>query len=357
MYTVHILGSKQMGGAENFYLRLVRALHESGERVSGVLRKGSDVVKAAGEGLEIFESPMRTVWDPWSKRDVSRLLQRLKPDLVQTYMGRATRLTELPSARRPVHVARLGGYYKLDGYRHAHAWVGNTLGICDYLVHGGMPPDRVFHISNFVDPPHLYHPDEVRAAREALNIPDDALVVVALGRFVWFKGHEHLLDALSHLPAQFKGRPVRLVLVGDGPLRKPLYNQAERLKLLDRICWAGWRSDTGLFYQMADVIAFPSLDEEPLGNVILETWSYGKPLLTTSSRGARELTEHQLNAWCVPCADPVNLARGLRTLLMEPDLAANLAANGARLVARNYTREVIVGQYMALYRRLLEGVK
>lgn len=355
MYTVHILGSKKMGGAENFYLRLVRALHERGERVSGILRKDSDVVKAAGADIEVFESPMQTVWDPWSKKDVARLLQRLKPDLVQTYMGRATRLTALPSGHRPVHLARLGGYYKLEGYRHAHAWVGNTTGICDYLVHGGMRADRVFHISNFVDPPRLHDPQEVRARRAALDIPDDALVVVALGRFVWFKGHEHLLNALSHLPAGFKGRPLRLVLVGDGPLRKPLYRQAQRLGLLDRICWAGWQKDTSVFYQMADVVVFPSLDEEPLGNVILETWAHGKPLLTTLSRGARELTEHQLNAWCVPCADPVGLARGLRTLLMEPELAAGLAANGARLVARSYARDVIVGQYMELYHRLLES--
>ena len=66
-------------------------------------------------------------------------------------MGRASRLTHLPPNGTAVHVARLGGYYKIDGYyRHAHAWIGNTQGICDYLIREGLPASRVFLIGNFV---------------------------------------------------------------------------------------------------------------------------------------------------------------------------------------------------------------
>ena len=51
-------------------------------------------------------------------------------------------------------MARLGGYYKIDGYyRHAHAWVGNTQDICDFMVKEGLPPERVFYIGNFVPQP------------------------------------------------------------------------------------------------------------------------------------------------------------------------------------------------------------
>lgn len=64
-----------------------------------------------------------------------RLIRERQPDVVQTYMGRATSLTRLPGVSRALHVVRLGGYYKIDGYdRHADAWIGNTRDICTYRI-------------------------------------------------------------------------------------------------------------------------------------------------------------------------------------------------------------------------------
>jgi len=69
-----------------------------------------------------------------SRNAVSRLIRRIKPDIVQTYTGRATYTTRLASGAGPVHIARQGDCYRLHPYRHAHAWIGNTKGLCDYMV-------------------------------------------------------------------------------------------------------------------------------------------------------------------------------------------------------------------------------
>jgi len=82
-----------------------------------------------------------------SRWQIGMILREHQPDIVQTYMGRATRLTHLDPGQRPIHVARLGGYYAVKGYRHAHAWVGNTQGICDYLIRNGLPAARIAHIA------------------------------------------------------------------------------------------------------------------------------------------------------------------------------------------------------------------
>jgi glycosyltransferase involved in cell wall biosynthesis len=317
------------------------------------LRSGSDVARVARADLSVVETPMRTVWDPWSKRKLALAIRRVDPDIVQTYMGRATRLTHLRPGRRPVHVARLGGYYKLDGYRHAHAWIGNTKGVCDYLIAHGMPAPRVFHISNFVDPPVLAPDSDVQAERRRLGIPDDALLLMTAGRFVTVKGHTHLLDAFARLPATLQGRPIWLLMVGDGPLRRSLQEQARQSDVADRTAWAGWRHAPGIYFQMADVVVFPSLEEETLGNVILEAWTHAKPLVTAAFRGARELTQHQVNAWCVRCGDAADLARGVRTVLADPQLAAGMASAGHRRVVEQFDRSAIVAQYLQLYDQLL----
>src|SRR5690625_3524083 len=108
-------------------------------------------------------------------------------------MGRATRLTRLPPSSSAVHIARLGGYYKIRGYyEHAHAWVGNTKALCDYLVREGLPAARVFHIGNFVAEPATVSDDELATLRMQLGLPDDALVLMTLGRFIDIKGFDDL---------------------------------------------------------------------------------------------------------------------------------------------------------------------
>ena len=350
--SAHVVGSKTLGGAERFYLRLLDALHERGAPVVAFLRKGSDVVAEVPSGITVVETPMRTVWDPWSRYRLARAIDAVRPDIVQTYMGRATRLTHIRPDKGMVHVARLGGYYKLGGYRHAHAWIGNTKGICDYLVRNGMPADRVFHIGNFIDPPPPAEPGAAASLRAECGIPPDATVLVTAGRFVPVKGLEYLLRAFARLPDEIEGRPLRLVLVGDGPLRDELEQLAKRLGVTGRVVWTGWQKRPGPYFRMADIVVFPSLPSEALGNVILEAWAYGKPLVTTSFHGAREITRHGEDAWRVPCADVPALAEGMRVVLADRTLAGALAAAGSQRIRAEFSRPAVVDQYLELYRTL-----
>lgn len=352
--SLQLVGSKALGGAERWFVRFAAALAARGARAELGIRRGSELeALAAGIApLTLHRLPFLTVWDPWSRLAVSRLIRQVRPDIVQTYMGRATRLTDLRRGLRPVHVARLGGYYKLDPYRHAHAWVGNTRGLCDWMIAQGLPSQRVYHIYNFAEPVRQVPEAEIRALRASLALPADAWVLLAPGRFVPVKGQADLLEAMALLPPEVAGRPLRLILLGDGTLRDALERRAHRLGIGARLVWPGWRTDPGPFLRLADLVVFPSLEEETLGNVILEAWAWGRPLVTTLFRGAREIARHGEDAWCVPCADPKALAAGIRTLLEEPDLAAALVVRGRQRVQAEFGRDAIVSQYLDLYRTL-----
>jgi hypothetical protein len=258
----------------------------------------------------------------------------------------------LPAGGGCVHLARLGGYYDLAPYRHAHGWIGNTRGLCDWMVANDLPAARVHHIYNFAEPAHRVAPERVAALRAALAIPADAWVLVTLGRLVPVKGQRDLIEAMARLPADLHGRPLRLVLVGDGPLGEPLRRLATQLGQAPRLCWAGWQRDPAPYLQLADLVVFPSLDAETLGNVILESWAWHRPLVTTRFRGARELARHGEDAWCVPCADPAALAAGIAAVLRDPPLMTAMAARGAVRVVQEFGRDAIMDQYLDLYRRL-----
>ncbi len=355
MKSLHILGSKQMGGAERWFARFLPAMIRHGESVEAVVRRDSEIARHHLAGVPTQTLGFRTVWDPLSRHEVQRLVKASDAPIVQTYMGRATRLTRLPRGGGKVHVSRLGGYYKLDPFMHAHAWIGNTLGLCDWMVRGGLPADRVFHITNFADPARAVPEAELSALHRHIGLAEGDWLMVTAGRLIDVKGHRFLVDAMSRLPAELGGRRLRLAILGDGDLREPLEAQARQAGVADRILWAGWQHDPAPWFQLADMVVFPSRDPETLGNVILEAWAYGKPLVCTAFRGAREITRHGDDAWVVPCDDGAALAAGMRHLIEDAGLRQDFIAHGLARIESDFSEAAVIGQYRALYGKLLDN--
>ncbi|MES9970801.1 MAG: glycosyltransferase [Candidatus Thiodiazotropha sp.] len=352
LHTLQLIGSKSFGGAERWFQRFSLALAQMGHKTEVGIRSGYELDGDHWSGLPRHALPMRTVWDPLSRFEVKRLVKGLQPDIVQTYMGRATRLTHLSATDGPVHVARLGGYYKVNGYRHAHAWIGNTKGICDYLLQAGLPQERVFHLYNFADLPTPGPPPA--GLKASLGIPEDAWVLMTPGRFVPFKGHRFLLEALARLPAAVAGRPLWQVILGDGPLRDTLHTQAKASGIDERIVWAGWQLDPDAYYRLADLVVFPSTYAEPFGNVIIEAWGYAKPLVTSASMGAREVVRHQQDGLLFECENGLALSQAIERALSDDGLRQGMAEAGLQRAQREFSRDAIMQAYVELYRFLLE---
>lgn len=341
-----------MGGAEKFFARLLVALRDHGHCPGAIIRPSSPLASELHD-VEYIQVGMRNGWDIVSAIKIRRLIQRLKPSIVQTYMGRATRLTKIPYESASIHVARLGGYYKIKGYyEHADAWVGNTKGLCDYLVRNGLPADRIYHIGNFVEEKSYPSQMKIREIRESLCIPDHAVVLFSLGRFNYKKGFEDLLQAFKLVTSKDRSDSLYLIIAGDGPLKPKLHALANELGLNTRLIWVGWQNDPGLFYALADIFVCPSRIET-MGNVILEAWAYGLPVLATETPGASELIQEGTNGLLAPVHEPVALAEKLLLLLKAGNRTwRELGAKGLESLRKDYSRETIVGKYLAMYEEL-----
>lgn len=350
--SAHIVAGQALGGAELFYVRLINALQERRQPVLAINSPGSRVSARLQAEVTQRHVPMQAIWDFPSRWRISAILRQYQPDIVQTYMGRATRLTHLRPGRRPIHVARLGGYYAPHGYQHAHAWIANSPGIRDHLIHHGFPPNRIFHISNFVAPSEPSSAAALWQLRQELAIPDDALIVAAVGRLHPVKGFDDLLDAFEAVPAWIHERPVYLVIVGDGPLAASLRHHAEQLGIGNRVCWPGWRDDAGCFQELADLCVCSSR-QEGVGNVILEAWSRGRAVLSTRAQGLQEIITDRKDGWLTPAGDPTALAAAMELLLRDESLRRELAVHGNRTLMARHGEEAIVNAYLDLYGHLL----
>ncbi|NJD05244.1 MAG: glycosyltransferase [Methylococcaceae bacterium] len=352
--SVHVLGSRQFGGADQFFVRLVMALHGVGQPVTAITRPASPVAEAlVGSGVEQLNLPLANGWDLWSAWRIRQSIARYRPAIVQTYMGRATRLTRLPRTTQSVHIARLGGYYKIDGYyRHAHAWIGNTRGICDYLVQGGLPADKVFHIGNFVPEPQPFSPEQRAELRRCWELPEDASVLLALGRLIEAKGFDDLLRAVARLPAEIGGRPWIVAIAGDGPEAGALRALAKALDVEPRVRWLGWQNPADRCYAAADALVCPSR-REPLGNVILEAWNYGLPVVSTRGPGPLELIEPEVNGLLCEPRDAADLAAAIERLLRAPEPQRRaMGAAGLAYLNAHFSQAAILDAYLELYGRL-----
>ena len=158
-----------------------------------------------------------------------------------------------------------------------------------------------------------------------------------------------LLEALSMT------REVHLAIAGDGPLRDPLEKQAHDLGVADRVRFLGWCDDIPALLAGADFLVCPSL-HEPLGNVVIEAWSAGLPVIATASDGPAALIEDQVNGLLVPLPDqpgggPAALAAAIERLCRSPELRRELGESGRRAYEAEFTEAAVVVRLSQLFRQ------
>jgi glycosyltransferase involved in cell wall biosynthesis len=199
-----------------------------------------------------------------------------------------------------------------------------------------------------VEPPARLPPARTDAAA-----PFELLFV---GRLVERKGVHLLLDALATLPPE---RPVVLRVVGDGPERPRLQEQAARLGLGERAVFHGFVTQDELKARIAacDCFVLPAVvdakgDTEGLGVVLLEAMSYGKPTIASAAGGIVDIVRDGSNGFLVPPGEAGPLANAIRRMMDDPAAAREMGLHGREDVEAGFSWKVIVGRLAEVYRRV-----
>jgi glycosyltransferase involved in cell wall biosynthesis len=205
-------------------------------------------------------------------------------------IGKLLRLPVVASARG----TDINLYPKFRGLRPMIRWtVKNTagnIGVCralsDEMIALGAPPEKVTVIGNGVDL-ERFHPVDRTEARRKLEIPDDALVAVAVGALIPRKGFQFLIPAVASIAGKFP--KLRLYIVGKGD-QNDLKALALAHGVAGRVFFAGSRPNEELkiWYSAADVSCLVS-SREGWPNVVLESLACGTPVLATGLWGVPEI--------------------------------------------------------------------
>lgn len=191
---------------------------------------------------------------------------------------------------------------------------------------------------------------EARLYENARPLPvTRPVTMVNIGRFVEQKGHLLLIEAMAEV--QRRGVDVRLVLVGDGPLRRPIERAIAQEGLGARITLAGWQDEAGVRRAIDDAhaLVLPSF-AEGLPMVVMESLASSRPVIATWVAGVPELMQDQRTGWLVPAGDASALAEAITDLATaSEDKLRRMASTGRARVLMRHNVDVEAGKLAALF--------
>lgn len=374
MKLVFVIHSLQGGGAERVVSRLchwLAAAHPSIDThvvlfkprvsyslppVTGVHVLGKNRKTLIGK---LLEQPLLIV-------RLARLLKRLEPSAVLSFMPRsnvtailARRLIGGPfrllvSERVSIDAnyqgwkaALITAVIKL-AYPLADGVIAVSEGTKRELIRRGLPKEKIFAIPNGVSLPDI----ERQANNEAPHpwCSEPGQVVVSVGRLDEQKGHALLLQALAEVRKQ--RQHVRALIMGEGPLRAALENQARTLGLDHAVAFVGFQGNPFPTLAAADAFAFPSL-WEGFPNALLEAMACGCPAVAFDCPyGPADLIGENEFGVLVPVGDVPRFARALGQVLDKAATPAGRAKlrEQAQAGAARYALDSIYAKYLSALR-------
>jgi glycosyltransferase involved in cell wall biosynthesis len=203
----------------------------------------------------------------------------------------------------------------MEAVRSADGIVAVSRDLSETLIRLGVKPDKVRTIYDGVDR-RLFHPGDKAQERAILNLSPEEKAILFVGNLVPVKAVDVLIRASAE-PMRVDST-IRLVIVGQGPLRTELKRLAQELGIVDRVRFVGPipHAELPRWFRATDLFVLPS-HSEGVPNVLLEASACGVPWVASRVGGIPEIAHLGLSRLVQPNA-PVELAQAIREMLATP---------------------------------------
>ncbi len=370
-----------LGGAQENTLLTCQGLLERGHRVvlySGPTAgpEGEILGEAARRGVTIEEVPalVRPV-SPFRDLAAYRYLRArfaaTRPEVVHTHsskagvLGRlAARAAGVKAVVHTIHGLPFHAYQNMF-LRWLYAWAERFAARrCDRIISvaeamtrkavaaGVAPPEKFVTVYSGMEvEPFIAARARREKLRRQLGYAPEHFVVAKLARLFELKGHEYVLAAAGQVAA---GHPqARFLFIGDGVLRPRLEAEVRRLGLAERFKFAGLvpAAEVPGYLAASDLVVHASL-REGLPRAVPQALLAGTPVVAFDEDGAPEVVRDGETGLLVAPRDSAALARAIRRMIEDPELARRTAAAGRDLAAKVFPAGRMVDRIAEIYEEL-----
>jgi len=361
---LHIIDKLETGGAERSLLNLCRRINRRRFDVRVCALRGATVIS---EQLQQIGIPVQCLglkrWSPVQLAAVAKVVRAHKPGLLHLHLVASSLLgglvgacSEIPivctdqtadwlERNQPV-LAKLVPPFRIGLAKRFSKIIAVSGKVRDYNVSClKAPPGKVVVIPNGIEVEEFANASPSPFFEEC-KVGPATPVVGTVGRMVPEKAQTLLVEAAARLIA--KHPDLKLVIVGDGPLRSEIIEKVRSMRVESHVLLAGRRQDVPGFLCRFNVFALPSASDcMPLA--LLEAMAAQCPVVATRVGGIPEVVEHGVTGLLVPPAEPEALAATIENLLTDRKLANQFAINGRQLVEEKFSAEAMARRIEAVY--------
>ncbi|MBL8473230.1 MAG: glycosyltransferase family 4 protein [Rhodocyclaceae bacterium] len=322
LHILHTEASCGWGGQEIRILEEMRGMQERGHQVRLVCPAEAHIYRRAQErGLTVTALPIARKRLP-GMLALRAWLKAQAVDVINTHSSTDSWLAALACASMPGAPAIVRTRHISAPIRdnRASRWLYGratshvvTTGekLRETLIHeNGLSEDHVTSVPTGIDT-ERFAPGDGAAARRALGLDPDCRWIGIVATLRSWKGHLYLLDALAALARS----DVRLLIVGEGPMRENIEAHVAKLGLAKQVLLAGEQRNPEHWMRACDVFCLPSYANEGVPQALMQAMLCGLPVISTPVGAIAEI-----------------VADGATGVLVEPRNAAALAAAIARLL-------------------------
>jgi glycosyltransferase involved in cell wall biosynthesis len=360
--------SNELFGAERWILALVRYCNHSEVENTIFTVKDSptaridliDRAKQMGFSTDLVHA--RGPFDPRVIFRTAGLIRKHKADIMHTHGYKsdiigylAAKLTGIPVISTP-HGSELSNnskanlYHKLDDkfLKWVNMVVPVSEGLKDEYLVKKLKPEKIQVIKNSVD---ILEVEETKPDRSLLSMKNEGNIKIVgyVGQLIERKGLPNLIKAMVTV---VKTHSVKLIFVGEGPMRDKLVNMAAEYGLSGSVEFLGFRPDRIALMKCFDVFVLPSYIEG-IPRVIMEAMAARVPVIASDIPGIREIVHHDKTGCLVSVDSPNLLANCILQVMNDTQKAERLSNSAFEHVRRNHSAERMAQEYTELYRNIL----
>jgi glycosyltransferase involved in cell wall biosynthesis len=360
MFSLHIDTARTWRGGQNQVLLTVNGLRSLGQRAALVAHPDGELRRRAEEGLELIPLAPRTEMDLSAAWRLSRVVKRLRPDVLHAHDAHGTAMASLalslgaPTPAPALIVSRRvdfhlrGNSFSRWKHRQVDCFIAASDAIRNMLVADGVPAERTITVHEGIDLEHVLAAPAVDV-HAAFWLPHQAPVVGNVAALVPHKGHRHLIEA-AHLVV--RDLPdARFLILGDGELREHLERQVRDYHLEKHVLLPGFRTDVLGCIKGFDLFVMSSVTEG-LGTSLLDAMACFRAVVATRAGGIPEIVEDGRTGVLVEPRDHASMAREIVRLLKDAGMRRRMGEAGLARVVEHFTVERMVAETAAVYERV-----
>ncbi len=360
----HLLFSLAPGGMENGVVNTINLLQKEFDFSVICLERTGSFEKRLPPNVRVYQLHKRPGKNLWIAFRIRKILVTEKTEIIHTHNFATHLYGTLAVLGKKIRViAGEHGELYLRPRTREDLFLRKALALRTTKFHAvsdslrqrlavltGFDPKKIALTPNGVDT-QLFQPIPKREAEAALELTPSRFTLGVAGRLIPSKNHRFLFQALCEIKDRLP--KFRLLVAGDGPLKKELLKTGASLGLKDYLVFLGHCSKMHLFYPALDLLVHPSLSEG-FSNVILEAMSCGVPVLAADIPANQEVIEEEYDGFFFNPAKPFTLSEKIFYLTQRPERLFSAGQKARAKILARYPLKKMVEDYRRLYWQVLE---